>query len=197
MTGRPGLAGFAAVLAVFLGVRTAGAATVFNNINNSANPVCCGYAVGFYSPQNPTVFVDAYPFTVQGASYYLDTVGLLESIQNAIPAQGGLSLFVYADSAGVPGAVLESWQGIPVHPTITLDTASSVLHPILQQGQQYWFGVTTTNPTETAIWWINRLWCKVPGALVRTGAPSPVSPMPSVHSKFLVLRHPSLARWSS
>jgi hypothetical protein len=172
MTGqRLGLAGFSVVLATLAGLRTAEAGTIFNNTNNSANPVCCGYAVGLY-PGSTTVFVDAYPFTVLGASYRLDTVGLLESIDGAIgPAPGGLSLFVYADSVGVPGAVLESWQGIPVDSTITLDTASSALHPFLQQGQQYWFGVTTTNPQETAIWWINPALVQGTGCASANGGP--------------------------
>jgi hypothetical protein len=128
---------------------------IFNNTNNSANPVCCGYAVGLY-PGSANVFIDAFPFTVQGGSYRLDEVGLLTSTDGAVgPAPSGLSLFVYADSGGKPGAVLESWQAIPVGNTITLQTAMSSKRPILQQGQQYWFGVTTTNPQETAIWWIN------------------------------------------
>ena len=128
---------------------------IFNNTNNSTNPVCCGYGVGLY-PGSANVFIDAFPFTVQGGSYRLDEVRLLTSIDGAVgPTPSGLSLFVYADSGGKPGAVLESWQAIPVGSTITLQTAMSSNHPILQQGQQYWFGVTTTNPAETAIWWIN------------------------------------------
>jgi adhesin/invasin len=97
----------------------------------------------------------AFPFAVQGASYVLDEVGLVTSINGpGAAAASGLSLFVYADAGGKPGVVLESWQGVPVTSTIALQTAMSVKHPILQPGQ-YWFGVTTTAPQQTAVWWVS------------------------------------------
>jgi hypothetical protein len=123
--------------------------------DNTTNSVCCGYAVGLY-PGSSNTFVDAYSFTVPSHNYQLDAVGLLSSINAAIgPAPNGLTLFLYADSNGSPGAVLETWDGVPVPGSITLVTTPSVAHPLLQAGLRYWFGVTTTNPAETAIWWIN------------------------------------------
>jgi hypothetical protein len=126
------------------------AVTIFDNTNNSAG----GYAVGLY-PGSTNVFIDAFPFTVTGGSFRLDTVGLLESSFAATLAPGGLSLFLYSDSSGLPSTVLESWQGVPVPPTISRETVASVSNPVLQKDRQYWFGVTTTSPNETAVWWIN------------------------------------------
>ena len=126
--------------------------TIFDNTINS---LCCGYVVGLY-PSSSDVYIDTFPFTVQGSSYQLREVSLLAS--GAAP--GGLSLFLYEDAGGKPGAVLESWQGVSAGSTVSRITTNSVKRPILEDGKQYWFGVSTTNPSETAIWWIN------PGAAV-------------------------------
>jgi hypothetical protein len=130
------------------------AETIFSNISNSPNPVCCGYAVGTY-PATTNVFIDTFPFTPLGNSFRLDRVGLLESEINNLLVPAGLTLFLFKDSSDAPGGVLESWINIPVTPLITHEMAVSLVHPILQQGQQYWFGVTTTTPQDTAVWWIN------------------------------------------
>jgi PEP-CTERM motif len=134
---------------------------IFSNINNSPNPVCCGYAVGTY-PGTSNVFIDTFPFTVQGGSFTLTTVGFLES-QSSTGTSDGFTLYLYADSAGAPGTVLESWQGIPATAQIALGTASSTGNITLFSGQQYWFGVTTTDPLQTGVWWIN------PGLVEGTG----------------------------
>jgi hypothetical protein len=158
---------------------------IFDNTKNSSSPVSSGYTVGRY-PASSNVYIDTFPFTVQGESDRLDKVGLLTSIDAAVgPTPSGLSLFLYADSGGKPGAVLESWHGIEVDKTIELQIARSSLHPMLQQGQQYWFGVTTTNPKETAIWWINPAGAKSTGCDFINGVPSPCATLATGAFKIL------------
>lgn len=127
---------------------------IFDNATSPLNTYFFNDAVGVDPVTGLNVLI-AFPFTVQGSSYVLDEVGLVTSVTGgAVSAPSGLSLFVYADSGGKPGVVLESWQGIQVGSTIALQTAMSVKHPVLQPGQ-YWFGVTTTNPKESAVWWVS------------------------------------------
>lgn len=143
---------------VFLVPRTCTASPViiFNN-TSPIGGVCCGYGVGTLSAG--ISFVDAFSFTVSGGNYLLDTVGFLESQGNLGSPAGtpsGFTLFLYADSgSNSPGAVLESWNGVAATSGIMLETVTSTSHVVLDKGQQYWFGVTTTNPAEEGLWWIN------------------------------------------
>lgn len=153
----------------------AGPVTIFNNTNNSVNPVCCGYGVGTISSGNS--FVDAFSFTVSGASYLLDTVGFLESQGNLgspVGTPSGFTLFLYADSGSdSPGTVLESWSGIPATAGIMLETATSTSSVTLLKGERYWFGVTTTNAAEEGLWWINPALSISPGCDFLNGSPLP------------------------
>jgi hypothetical protein len=126
---------------------------IFDNATAPLTSYFFNDAVGLNPVTGQNVLI-AFPFTVQGASYILDEVGLITSINGGAAAASGLNLFVYADAGGKPGVVLESWQGVPVTSTIALQTAMSVKHPVLQPGQ-YWFGVTATNPQQTAVWWVS------------------------------------------
>jgi uncharacterized protein (TIGR03437 family) len=127
---------------------------IFDNATSPLSSYFFNDAVGVNQVTGLNVLI-AFPFTVQGSSYVLDEVGLVTSVTGGtVSAPSGLSLFVYADSGGKPGVVLESWQGIQVGSTIALQTAMSAKHPVLQPGE-YWFGVTTTNPKESAAWWVS------------------------------------------
>lgn len=146
-------------LAIFFlapSICVAGPVIIFNN-TSPISGVCCGYGVGTISTGNS--FVDTFSFTVSGGNYLLDTVGFLESQGNLGSPAGtpsGFTLFLYADSgSNSPGTVLESWSGIAATSGITLETVASTSAVILDSGQRYWFGVTTTNPAEEGLWWIN------------------------------------------
>ena len=170
-----GLIVAATLFLVSPGICIAGPVTIFNNTNNSVNPVCCGYGVGTISPGNS--FVDAFSFTVSGANYLLDTVGFLESQGNLgtpVGTPSGFTLFLYADSGSdSPGTVLESWSGIPATAGIMLETATSTSSVTLLAGERYWFGVTTTNPAEEGLWWINPALSISPGCDFLNGSPLP------------------------
>lgn len=122
--------------------------TVFDN--TSGVPTS-GYIVGL-NPNTGDSYLLSYSFTPTG-NFQLDSVGAIVSV-----AGGGdptLSYFLYADSGGEPGTVLESWTGVTVPSTATLETVAATSDIILAAGQQYWFGVTTDIPTDSAAWWIN------------------------------------------
>ena len=143
-----------ALVAVAFG-SAATAATIFNNTNNSNNLPCCGWIVGQY-PNTTNVWELIYEFPVQGGDYSLDSIGFLQSDADPNnPVSAGYTVSLYSDAGGVPGAPLESWQGILGTNSISLATSTSVLHPTLSSGQNYWFGVTTTNPLQTGIWITN------------------------------------------
>lgn len=138
-------------------VCSASPVVIFNDTNNSINPICCGYGVGTISPGNS--FIDAFSFTVGSSNYLLDTVGFVESqgnLGNPAGTPSGFTLFLYDDSGSdFPSAVLESWTGIAATPGIMLETVTSTTSVTLEAGHRYWLGVTTTNPAEEGLWWIN------------------------------------------
>ena len=166
----------AALAILFLAPRicVAGPVTIFDN-TSPISQVCCGYGVGTISMGNS--FVDAFSFTVSGANYLLDTVGFLESqgnLGNPVGTPSGFTLFLYADSgSNSPGAVLESWNGIAATSGIMLETVDSTSTVILGKGQRYWFGVTTTNPAEEGLWWINPALTISTGCDFLNGSPLP------------------------
>lgn len=163
-----------AILFLVPGICVAGPVIIFNNANPISG-VCCGYGVGTISVGNS--FVDAFSFTVSGGNFLLDTVGFLESqgnLGNPVGTPSGFTLFLYADSgSNSPGAVLESWSGIAATSGIMLETVTSTSTVMLNNGQRYWFGVTTTNPLEEGVWWINPALTIGTGCDFLNGSPVP------------------------
>ena len=153
----PGVLSVLALLTLSATACSASPVIIFNNTNNSLNPICCGYGVGTISPSNS--FIDAFSFTVGSANYLLDTVGFIESqgnLGNPAGTPSGFTLFLYDDSgSNSPSAVLESWTSITATPGIMLETVTSTTSVTLEAGHRYWLGVTTTNPAEEGLWWIN------------------------------------------
>jgi uncharacterized protein (TIGR03437 family) len=145
---------------------------IFDNATAPLNTYFFNDPIGV-NPVTGLNVLAAFPFAVQGASYILDEVGLVTSINGpGAAATNGLNLFVYADAGGKPGVVLESWQGVPVNAGIALQTAMSAKHPVLEPGQ-YWFGVTTTNPLQTAVWWVSPASVQTATCDTLNGAPNP------------------------
>lgn len=95
-------------------------------------------APGSYNGSSFAVFGSTFTTTAGGNLATISTF-LISSF--ATPSTGGL----YTDVAGEPGTLLESWT-IPTPTTAVLTTLSSVLHPLLSSGTQYWF-VWTSFPT--------------------------------------------------
>jgi len=120
--------------------------------DNTSGTITSGYVVGTV-PTTTDSYLLSYSFTPTG-NFQLDSLGAIVSTLSG----GGdptLSYFLYADSGGEPGAVLESWTGVTVPSTVTLETVVATSDIILAAGQQYWFGVTTDISTDSAVWWIN------------------------------------------
>jgi PEP-CTERM motif len=126
--------------------------TIFDN-TNPINQIGGGYAIGLY-PGSTNTYTTFVPFTPVGSDYVLTSVGLVAS-QGSTGTSSPLSLFLYSNSGGQPGTLLESWLSVPVTSTISLVTEPSIGNLIVKKGQEYWFGATTSNPLAEDIWWIN------------------------------------------
>jgi hypothetical protein len=102
-----------------------------------------GWALG----DPPNSCVTATGFTA-GASVDLSTIevaaGMLLGPNGAPTGVNQLTISLDADSGGTPGAVLESFtisDAMPIFGSFSSDhlvTATSVLHPLLTAGTQYW-----------------------------------------------------------
>ena len=132
----------AVLMSGFTAVGTA--SVIFDNLGPSfvLNPV-----TNFYGP--PQGFLFALPFVAAST----DTLSSIVS-----PFAGGTSpasIFnfgLYSDTAGQPGALLESWN-TTLPAVASLVTLSSSLHPSLSLGSTYWFVLST--PQDSAVWYMN------------------------------------------
>lgn len=122
------------------------AATIYSNVG-----------VGFpgdsstdYFAFSPTYFGTT--FTTTGGGN-LDTLSL-DLKGTTSPVTVGL----YANSAGEPGTLLESWSAtIPIgsgFPSAALTTLTSILNPSLSTATQYWLVLTQTSPGQIT-WFAN------------------------------------------
>jgi hypothetical protein len=122
------------------------AGTLYNNLG----PGNTFYSAYFYAD----ITLLATPFTTTGAGP-LSTIVLPISLGLGVPPPT-FALALYSDSSGKPGSQLESWtensyslpnlQGQP-----PLTTLTSLQHPVLSAGTQYWF-VITQQP-DLVLWW--------------------------------------------
>jgi hypothetical protein len=94
-----------------------------------------------------------------------------------------VTLGLYTDSSGHPGALLESWSAtVPGFPGV-LTTFTSVLNPSLSADTEYWFVVTPPAPHQPAWYWNNQgitggVWAG--NALNSLISFVPGSPMPAI-----------------
>ncbi|HOD36485.1 MAG TPA: VPLPA-CTERM sorting domain-containing protein [Syntrophales bacterium] len=65
----------------------------------------------------------------------LDSIKFAAVYNNGI---NGLNVILMSDSAGVPGTALEAFNFTDLFPTGTLYTATSLLHPVMNQATKYW-----------------------------------------------------------
>ncbi|MBX3378585.1 MAG: hypothetical protein KF805_00695 [Phycisphaeraceae bacterium] len=141
----------AAVMATGIVAGSANAATVFD----TGAPD--GGWLGYYGYD---VFVGqsvAVAFTV-GQSYSLDRIGLWMMSNNFDSAGATYTLSIRTDANGGathPGStILESWNmatgAVGWNPV--LDTAESVVHPILTAGQTYWIVCESTEQWSDPVW---------------------------------------------
>jgi len=121
----------------------ASASVLFNDITTDA----ISPGAGFFDIGGPG-FVEADSFAPPaGHSYILQELDVsLLALNDRDPSAGTIAdLFLYADSSGLPGSLLESFavQVPDIFPPMTnsITKVQSKLHPILNGGSLYWFGV--------------------------------------------------------
>jgi hypothetical protein len=133
-----------------------------------------GYTLGFTGPGSGyRVYADA--FTVGATSTDLSTIGVAVGF---VAGTNQLTINLDADSAGAPGSVIESFTlngAMPpfgVNSMGNLVTATSVLHPLLTAGTQYWVVVSVPNDgTSQAAWALNSIGDMGPVAVYSDGTP--------------------------
>jgi hypothetical protein len=92
-------------------------------------------------------------FTVGATSMNLSAIDVAAGL---LRGTNQLTIDLDADSGGSPGAVIESFtikNAMPVFTTVSMDnlvTATSVLHPLLTAGTQYW--VVLSVPDDGSTW---------------------------------------------
>ena len=103
---------------------------LYSNITAGFHP---GSGTGTYSFSGPNAFLGT-TFTTTGA-------GSLATISIGIEGdQSPITAGLYANAAGEPGTLIESWTfAQPPFGANILTTITSVLHPSLSAGTPYWF----------------------------------------------------------
>lgn len=104
---------------------------------------------------------------------------------------GSVRVFLQADAAGLPGAVIEAIPVSGLGSAPAVYTASSVMHPLLQQGTAYWLSVAAGADGVVAGW----SWNSIGDISLTTFAgtqgggpagPWAFNPTPSVRSAFQI-----------
>src|SRR5258708_33003832 len=157
------------VLAVLLGFTAAipaRADSVYTNFGTSVcggDPACLadnGIKQNFdgVTGQNQTfdqgnVEMIANSFTASG-NVNLTDVRL--PLQSGTTLTGTANIYLTANNAGVPGAVLESWLGVTGEPfalpQLNAITLTSVLNPTLSNGSEYWLVVGPATDVSAKAW---------------------------------------------
>lgn len=148
--------------------------TIFSNLGagDSYNQGT-GWTLG--SPDPTDYFVTGSAFTVGATSLNLSTI---EVAAGLVQGTNQLTINLDADSGGSPGALIESFTINGAMPTFgafssgNLVTATSVLHPLLTAGSQYWVVLSVPNDGTTwAAWNQNSIGDTGPFAQSDNGSP--------------------------
>jgi hypothetical protein len=105
---------------------------------------------------NGTVFVAA-PFIPVGSNYSLDQIDLPLAL---VDGMNSVTVNLMTDSSGVPGTAIESWIFNDLGPFPNSRpplSVSSVLHPVLDTGTEYWLVALATDPSTVAVWNLNSI----------------------------------------
>ena len=144
---------FRLVIFGFLMLSSIHASIIFSNFGPGIMYAPDGVGIGF-APGDPAGKNRSYGtgFTVTGQSYRLTDLNLPLGL---ISGTNAVQVAITADNAGSPGAVLESFLltsvGQPQSP-LSLILIPSALHPILNEGSQYWVTVSGGAPDTFALW---------------------------------------------
>ena len=141
------------IIAGFLMLSSIHASIIFSNFGPGIMYGPDGVGTGF-APGDPAGANRSYGtgFTVTGQSYRLTDLNLPLGL---ISGTNAVQVAITADNVGSPGAVLESFLLTSVGPPqspLSLILIPSALHPILNEGSQYWVTVSGGAPDTFALW---------------------------------------------
>ncbi len=129
---------------------------IFSNLgSNESYNGTSGWTLGTYD-HGADYLIVGNAFTVGATSMNLSTIGVAVGF---IEGTNQLTIDLDADSAGSPGAIIESFTltgAMPNFGSVSSDnlvTATSVLHPLLTAGTQYWVVVSLPNDGLTLAAW--------------------------------------------
>ena len=125
----------------------------------TAGIIYSNIGAGFPGDSPGSSYNFAGPNGFEGTTFITTGGGILATISlsvggNTSPVTGGL----YANSAGEPGTLLESWTfSQPLNPTVAppVTTLTSLLHPSLSAGTQYWFVLSMPSTGQSEGWFEN------------------------------------------
>jgi len=124
-----------------------------NGINQNADGVT-GQTQTF-DPGDIEMIANAF---TPGGNFTLTDVML--PLQSGGSLTGTLNVYLTANNAGIPGAVLESWLGVTGEavalPQVNALTLTSILNPTLSEGDKYWLVVGPATASSAAKW--NKTW---------------------------------------
>jgi hypothetical protein len=152
-------AGLALVLAVGWAGDAAADVIVFNNFGagNSYN-TNTGWTAGLNQSGGQPGFVPSMGFIVGGGLNV--ALSEIDFAAGLVTGANSIDLALRTDAAGVPGATLESFHFGSLGPFGTNNpplVATSVLHPLLMAGTQYWLTMSTPTTTTWAAWNLNSI----------------------------------------
>ena len=95
------------------------------------------------------------PFIPQGSDFAFDSGAVALRHIRGVPAPAPAIVSLMSDVGGLPGSTLETFNvtSRPFSWTGGMVEFTSVSHPVLQQGTQYWLVVQAVNETAQAMSW--------------------------------------------
>ena len=163
---------FFQILATLIPATLSAGTILYSDINPVNFAGSGGYNTGF----SATTFT-----TTAGGELGAVTIGLLEQGNSAV------TLGLYTDSSGLPGALLESWSGVfPYSVSPILTTLISVQNPVLSAATPYWLVAEPPGGLQLIFDWNNEgvvggLWVGPPGFNTSELVPySTADPTPNV-----------------
>jgi hypothetical protein len=105
----------------------------------SAGTACNNFGHGNTVSGTSSVFFNTVGFA--GTNFTTTGAGPLSTVLTNIDTTAPLTIGLFTNSAGQPGALLESWT-VPVTSGAQLITLTSVVNPVLSSGTPYWLVIT-------------------------------------------------------
>jgi len=121
--------------------------TIYSNMSGSATGLA--YGIGYRADRS--FYIDGVGFNTGGKNFQLSQI---QTIVSFVSGQNRFEMQLFADANGAPGALLETWNfSATANPTLI--TVTSVIHPSLMAGLQYWLTLAPADPASYGLWYQN------------------------------------------